>query len=100
MPEKLGAGTEPVFLKITKKTEKWSKAISNKNEVVGRLFSIGETYSVDETLKLVKEDGRWKVCGNPFLIAGADYAVASAEPEEPEAVEQEAEEQEEDGEES
>lgn len=36
--------------------------------VVGRLFSIGETYSVDETLKLVKEDGRWKVCGRAFSL--------------------------------
>jgi hypothetical protein len=37
--------------------------------VVGRLFSIGETYSVDETLKLVKEDGRWKVCGRAYALA-------------------------------
>jgi hypothetical protein len=37
--------------------------------VVGRLFSIGETYSVDETLKLVKEDGRWKVCGRAFSLS-------------------------------
>ena len=36
--------------------------------IVGRLFSIGETYSVDETLKLVKEDGRWKVCGRAFSL--------------------------------
>jgi hypothetical protein len=36
--------------------------------VVGRLFSIGETYPVDETLKLVKEDGRWKVCGRAFSL--------------------------------
>lgn len=36
--------------------------------IVGRLFSIGETYPVDETLKLVKEDGRWKVCGKAFSL--------------------------------
>jgi hypothetical protein len=36
--------------------------------IVGRLFSIGETYSVDETLKLVKEDGRWKVCGRAYSL--------------------------------
>lgn len=36
--------------------------------VVGRLFSIGETYTVDETLKLVKENGRWKVCGKAFSL--------------------------------
>jgi hypothetical protein len=37
--------------------------------IVGRLFSIGETHLVDETLKLVKEDGRWKVCGRAFSLS-------------------------------
>ncbi len=36
--------------------------------IVGRLFSIGETYPVDQTLKLVRENGRWKVCGKPFSL--------------------------------
>ncbi|MFZ0614179.1 MAG: hypothetical protein WAM73_18195 [Desulfobacterales bacterium] len=36
--------------------------------IVGRLFSIGETYPVDQTLKLVKENGRWKVCGKAFSL--------------------------------
>ncbi|MFZ0133295.1 MAG: hypothetical protein WAK95_12180 [Desulfobacterales bacterium] len=36
--------------------------------IVGRLFTIGETYPVDKTLKLVKENGRWKVCGKPFSL--------------------------------
>jgi hypothetical protein len=30
---------------------------------VARIFCIGETHEVDETIKLVKEDGKWKVCG-------------------------------------
>ena len=37
--------------------------------VIGKLFSLIETHEVDETLSLVKEDGRWKVCGRPFSLA-------------------------------
>ncbi len=45
-----------------------------------RSFFTGEkAYEVHEQFQMVKEDGRWKVCGNPFMIAGADFAVASAE---------------------
>ncbi len=36
--------------------------------LVGKFFFLGETYSVDETLKLVKEDGKWKVCGRAFSL--------------------------------
>ena len=31
--------------------------------VVGKLFQLAKDYPVDETLALVKEDGRWRVCG-------------------------------------
>ena len=31
--------------------------------LVGKLFQIGQDYHVDETIKLVKEDGQWRVCG-------------------------------------
>lgn len=34
--------------------------------LVAKFFLIGETYQVNERMTLVKEDGRWKVCGNPF----------------------------------
>ena len=34
--------------------------------VVGKIFALGETYPVDLTLDLVQEDGKWKVCGEPF----------------------------------
>ena len=37
--------------------------------LVGKLFSIGETYTVDETLQLVKEDGEWKVCDGAFSLS-------------------------------
>ena len=36
--------------------------------IVGKLFFLGETYTVDETLKLVNEDGNWKVCGRAFSL--------------------------------
>jgi len=39
--------------------------------LVSKVFSLGETHKVDETLTVVKEDGRWKVCGEPYsLIKG------------------------------
>jgi hypothetical protein len=34
--------------------------------LVGKLFFLIESHKVDETLTLVKEDGKWKVCGKPF----------------------------------
>jgi hypothetical protein len=36
--------------------------------IIGKLFFIGETYEVDETLNIIKEDGKWKVCGRAFLL--------------------------------
>lgn len=33
---------------------------------VAKLFRLGQTYAFEETIDLVKEDGRWKVCGAPF----------------------------------
>ncbi len=37
-----------------------------------RTFFTGDRFEVHETFKVVKENGEWKVCGNPFFIAGAD----------------------------
>jgi len=36
---------------------------------IATVFFLTETYEVDKTLKIVNEDGRWKVCGTPFLLA-------------------------------
>jgi hypothetical protein len=36
--------------------------------IVGKLFGIGRNYPVDENIHLVKENGQWRVCGNPFGI--------------------------------
>ena len=33
---------------------------------VAKLFFLGKKYAVDQTISVVKEDGRWKVCGQPF----------------------------------
>jgi len=37
--------------------------------VIGKLFFIGETYEVDETLNIIKEDGKWKVCDRAFSLS-------------------------------
>lgn len=36
--------------------------------LVSRIFFLGETYHMEETLTLVKEDNRWKVCGEPLAL--------------------------------
>ena len=36
--------------------------------VVSKIFCLGETYKVDETLTVVKENDSWKVCGQPFSL--------------------------------
>jgi hypothetical protein len=36
--------------------------------LVAKFFLIGETYQVNELMTVVKEDSRWKVCGNPFAF--------------------------------
>jgi hypothetical protein len=39
--------------------------------IVSKIFFLGETHKVVETLTVVKEDGAWKVCGQPYsLIEG------------------------------
>lgn len=37
-------------------------AINPAFMIVGKLFRIGENYHVDETIDLIKENGRWRVC--------------------------------------
>lgn len=33
---------------------------------VAKLFGLGQTQAFEETLELVKEDDKWKVCGTPY----------------------------------
>lgn len=35
---------------------------------VAKIFFLGETHEVEEILDLVKEDGKWKVCGTPYSL--------------------------------
>jgi hypothetical protein len=42
-----------------------------KSKYALRTFFTGDKFNVHHNLQLVKEDGKWKVCGNPFFIAGA-----------------------------
>jgi uncharacterized membrane protein YvbJ len=37
--------------------------------LIGRLFFLIEPHKVDVTLKLVKEDDKWKVCSKPLLLS-------------------------------
>jgi hypothetical protein len=39
--------------------------------IVANLFNIGATHEVDEIINVIKEDGRWKVCGNLFSLSVA-----------------------------
>jgi hypothetical protein len=36
--------------------------------LVARWFDLSERHPVEETLNLVREGGRWKVCGKPFQL--------------------------------
>ncbi len=36
---------------------------------VASLFHLGQTHEFEETLELVKEDGKWKVCGTPYGLS-------------------------------
>jgi len=44
------------------------RAINPVFALVAKLFCLGETHEVEEILTLVKEDDRWKVCGEPFAL--------------------------------
>ena len=44
------------------------RSINPLYAVVARVFFLGETYHIDETVSLVKEDNQWKVCGEPLTL--------------------------------
>ena len=46
------------------------RAVNPVFALVAKIFCLGETYKVEETLTLVKEDDLWKVCGEPFALIG------------------------------
>ena len=45
------------------------RSINPVYAIIGKLFFLIETHEVDETLTLVKEDGKWRVCGKPFSLS-------------------------------
>jgi hypothetical protein len=45
------------------------RSINPVYAIIGRLFCLIETHKVDETLTLVKEDGKWRVCSKPFSLS-------------------------------
>ena len=49
-------------------TGKIRVAINSVYPVVAKLFDIGSTHEVDEIIRVIKEDGQWKVCGKTFFF--------------------------------
>ena len=50
-------------------TAKGRRNINPIFTIVGRLFYLGETHPIDETIKVIKENGEWKVCGPAFSLS-------------------------------
>jgi hypothetical protein len=46
------------------------RAVNPVFAFVAKIFSLGETHQVEETLTVVKENDSWKVCGEPFALIG------------------------------
>jgi hypothetical protein len=53
-----------VFIKAERRT-----AINPLYAWVAKLFHIGGTYPFEATLEVIKEDGAWKVCGDPLALS-------------------------------
>ncbi|MDM8535536.1 hypothetical protein QUF70_02145 [Desulfobacterales bacterium HSG17] len=58
--ETLGRDDNKVKIRLT----------GERKSVLRTFFSKGDIHEVDEVLELVKQDGKWKICGNPFSISG------------------------------
>jgi hypothetical protein len=43
-------------------------AINPLYALVSKLFHLGKIHKVEDTITLIKEDGKWKVCGKPFSL--------------------------------
>ena len=46
------------------------RAVNPVFALVAKIFFLGETHQVEETLTVVKENDHWKVCGEPFALIG------------------------------
>lgn len=58
------AGSATIHLKGVSRT-----CINPVYAFVAKLFHLGDTQPFEETLELLKEDGRWKVCGTPYGLS-------------------------------
>ena len=65
-------GTETIYKKENEAqiriTGKIRVSINPVYPIVAKLFNIGATHEVDELINVIKEDGKWKVCGNLFSL--------------------------------
>lgn len=43
-------------------------AINPVYPIIAKLFNLSATHEVDENINVIKEDGKWKVCGNLFSL--------------------------------
>jgi hypothetical protein len=43
-------------------------AINPVYALVSKLFHLGKIHKVEDTITVIKEDGKWKVCGKPFSL--------------------------------
>lgn len=49
-------------------TSERRRSINPVFAAVAKIFFLGDTYQVEETLTVVKEDDAWKVCGQPYSL--------------------------------
>ena len=49
-------------------TSERRRSINPVFAAAAKIFCLGDTYKVEETLTLIKEDDGWKVCGQPFSL--------------------------------
>jgi len=43
-------------------------AINPLYALVSKLFHLGKIHKVEDTITVIKEEGKWKVCGKPFSL--------------------------------
>lgn len=49
-------------------TGKRRVSINPVYSIVAKIFDLAATHEIDEVINVIKEDGKWKVCGNLFAL--------------------------------
>jgi hypothetical protein len=57
-----------------------------KSKYALRTFFTGDKFEVHHKFDMIKENGKWKVCGNPFLIAGTGNVKDTVDVDKPEVI--------------